>query len=101
MKYGLYGKLVAAEGKRTQLAEIMTNVASFMNEVEGCELYIVNQTDEEPDAICVFEVWKDAEAHQSSLSLETTRNLIAQAKPILEDVQRIHTLETVAGKGIN
>ncbi|RWZ54518.1 antibiotic biosynthesis monooxygenase [Halobacillus fulvus] len=101
MKFGLYGKLVAVEGKQNRLADIMTNVATFMEEVEGCELYVVNVSEEEPDAIFVFEVWEDEEAHQASLTLETTRSLIGQAKPMLADVQRISTLQTIAGKGLS
>ncbi|MDF2669658.1 MAG: antibiotic biosynthesis monooxygenase [Paenibacillus sp.] len=98
-KFGLYGKCIAQPGKRDELAQVLLEAASLMEAVEGCELYVVNITDEEPDAIWVTEVWVDQAAHQGSLTLESTKMLIQRGRPLIAGMEQIK-LQTLGGKGI-
>ncbi|ETT74697.1 putative quinol monooxygenase [Bacillus mycoides] len=62
-------------------------------------MYIVSTSNDEPNAVYVFEVWSNEDAHKASLTLESTQNLIKRAKPIITGVERISTLNARGGKG--
>jgi quinol monooxygenase YgiN len=99
-KFGLYGKLIASEGKRDELTEILLDAAHSMKELQECEIYLVSITENDPNAVFVYEVWSNEQAHKASLSLEVTQTLIQKAKPILAGMERISTLIPKGGKGI-
>ncbi|EEK74693.1 quinol monooxygenase YgiN [Bacillus sp. RC55] len=63
-------------------------------------MYIVSTSNDEPNAVYVFEVWSNEDAHKASLTLESTQNLIKRAKPIITGVERISTLNARGGKGL-
>ncbi|EJR35583.1 putative quinol monooxygenase [Bacillus mycoides] len=60
-------------------------------------MYIVSTSNDEPNAVYVFEVWSNEDAHKASLTLESTQNLIKRAKPIITGVERISTLNARGG----
>ncbi|SDM28593.1 putative quinol monooxygenase [Sediminibacillus halophilus] len=97
-KFGLYGKFTVNEGERDNLVEILLDAAKEMEELEECEIYLVNTSDEEPNAVFVYEVWSKESAHRASLSLEATQTLIKRAKPIITDMERISSLRPRGGK---
>jgi quinol monooxygenase YgiN len=99
-KFGLYGKLIAIEGKRDELTEILLEAAHSMKEINECEIYLVSISENEPDSVFVYEVWSNEHAHKASLSLEATQTLIQKAKPIIAGMERIHSLIPKGGKGI-
>ncbi|MCC5893280.1 hypothetical protein [Exiguobacterium sp.] len=45
------------------------------------------------DSIVVYEVWASEDAHQKSLTLPATQQLIGRAKPIMAGVERLVTFE--------
>lgn len=49
----------------------------------GCLLYEVGVNDEQPDTVFVVELWTSAEAHRGSLELQTVRDAITEARPLL------------------
>lgn len=100
-KFGLYGKFTVNEGNREKLVEILLEAAESMKSLAECEIYLVNVSDDEPNAVFVYEVWHNADAHQASLSLEVTQTLITRAKPLITGMERISTLEPRGGKGIS
>ncbi|MFZ3588513.1 putative quinol monooxygenase [Bacillus sp. DJP31] len=100
-KFGLYGKILAKEGERDALVDILLDAASSLQELEDCELYIVNVSDTEPNTVWVYEVWSDQNAHQASLTLESTQTLIKRAKPIIAGMERMNMLVPRGGKGIS
>lgn len=99
-KYGLYGKFTLKEGERDTLVDILMEASQSMKDLAECELYLVNTSDVEPNSVFVYEVWSNENAHQASLSLESTQTLIKRAKPIITGMERISTLKPVGGKGI-
>src|SRR5689334_2231932 len=56
-KFGLYGKILTHPGQREALVAILLEAAAGMPDVPGCDLYIINVSPTEPDAIWVTEVW--------------------------------------------
>ncbi|WP_210994124.1 putative quinol monooxygenase [Acholeplasma granularum] len=71
-----------------------------MKNLLECEIYLVNTSKDEPNTVYVYEVWSNENAHQESLTLESTQTLIKRAKPIITGMGRISILETIGGKGI-
>ena len=60
-------------------------------EATCCVYQVAASLDDE--SIVVYEVWESVEAHQQSLSLETTQTLIGRAKPILANLERLAVFE--------
>ena len=98
-KFSLFGKFTVQEGQRDTMVEILLGAAESMDELEECEVYLINISESEPDSVYVYEVWSNEEAHQASLTLEATQKLIQRAKPIITGMERISTLRTMGGKG--
>ncbi|MEC0368637.1 putative quinol monooxygenase [Paenibacillus chibensis] len=98
-KYGAYVKFTAKPGEREALADIMLEAAAALQAMPECEIYIVNQSGKDPDAIWVTEVWSSAEAHQASLSEPATKEAIARAMPLIAGVESIPVLP-LGGKGL-
>ena len=99
-KFSLFGKIFVHEGERDTMVEILLEAAESMNDLDDCEVYLVNTSETEPNAVYVYEVWSNEQAHQNSLTLEATQTLIKRAKPIIAGMERISTLNTIGGKGI-
>lgn len=99
-KFGFYGKIVAQPGQRDTLTAILLEAAASMHTVEGCDLYIVNVSPTEPDAIWVTEIWNSQEAHATSLTLESSREAIQRARPLIAGGERIELIP-LGGKGIS
>ncbi|TCS93214.1 putative quinol monooxygenase [Hazenella coriacea] len=99
-KFGLFGKLIAKEGERDTLVEILLEAARSMETLDNCEIYLVNVSHDDPNSVFVYEIWSNESAHQASLSLESTQTLIQRAKPIIAGMERINTLVPRGGKGI-
>ncbi|WP_433945731.1 putative quinol monooxygenase [Paenibacillus sp. SN-8-1] len=98
-KFGLYTKFKTHEGQRDALVDLLLAVASGMESVEGCDLYVVNIPDNETNSIWVTEIWNDPSAHKASLTLEEARVLIERAKPFITGIEQIK-LNPLGGKGI-
>ncbi|MFC4684127.1 antibiotic biosynthesis monooxygenase [Exiguobacterium sp. s149] len=92
ISYGLIGKLTAVPGERETLLAILLEAATAMEREPTCETYRVNVSLDD-ESIVVYEVWASNEAHQQSLSLETTQTLIGKARPILANIERLAVFE--------
>lgn len=99
-KFGLFGKFSVKEGERDTLVDILLEASDSMKNLDDCELYHVHISEDEPNSVFVYEVWSDENAHQASLTLESTQDLIKRAKPIITGMERISTLRTKGGKGL-
>ncbi|WP_136603936.1 putative quinol monooxygenase [Paenibacillus dokdonensis] len=98
-KYGAYVKFTAKPGARETLANILLEAAAAAQTVEECEVYIINLSETEPDAIWVTEVWSSAEAHQASLTQPETKDSITRAMPLIAGVESIPVVP-LGGKGL-
>jgi len=100
-RFGLFGKFIIKEGERDNMVNILLEASISMNNLEECEIYVVNISQDEPNSVYVYEVWRNEAAHQASLNLEATQQLIKQAKPIIVGMERISTLIPMGGKPIS
>lgn len=98
--YGLFGKMSAQPGKRDELLDIMLNSAAGLRDFEGCYLYVISVAPDDPDGIWIFESWRDQEAHQASLQLESVQAVIAVARPLIAGFSHRFELTPLGGKGL-
>ena len=98
-KFSMYAKFQAQPGARDSLVEILLEAAAGAGADPDCELYVVNVSEKEPEAVWVTEVWSSKAAHDASLQDEATRAMIQRAMPLIAGVESI-PLRPVGGKGI-
>ncbi|KIL40582.1 antibiotic biosynthesis monooxygenase [Gordoniibacillus kamchatkensis] len=98
-KFAMYGKLTAHPGQRDALVQLMLEAADQLDAMEGCELYIINVSEEDPNVVWVTELWRDAEAHAASLKNEYVLALIQSCRPLIAGVEPVK-LRPVGGKGL-
>lgn len=79
-KYGLFGKMTAAPGKRDELIGYLTE---GMGKMPGNILYVVSTSEAEPDAVFIYEAWETKQHHADSLKLPSVQAAIAKARPII------------------
>lgn len=95
--YGLIGQMIAAPGKREELAEILMEGTA---EMPGCLAYVVALDSENDDALWITEVWESRESHEASLALPDVQEAIARGRPLIAGFgQRLET-EPVGGVGL-
>jgi quinol monooxygenase YgiN len=96
--FAMCNTLVAKPGMRDQL-EAMLIAGSTAEPMDGCELYVITRSEEDPDALVVLELWRDAEAHAASLELPRVRAAIGTAMSFVSHVEG-QKLRPVAGLGV-
>lgn len=95
--YGLIGKMIAAEGQRDALIEILLDGVAGM---PGCLSYVVAKAQEEADAIWISEVWESKASHEASLSLPSVQDAIAKGRPLIQGFGERFETEPVGGQGL-
>jgi quinol monooxygenase YgiN len=65
---GRYVKMTARAGRGDALAQVLLRVAASLTETPGCDLYVINRSPVEPDAVWVTELWESQEAVDASLA---------------------------------
>ncbi|GGD79387.1 putative quinol monooxygenase [Paenibacillus nasutitermitis] len=98
-KFTMFGKLTAHPGKREELVSLLLEASRNLDDIEGCELYIINESVDDPDVIWITELWRDAGAHADSLKNEDVLAVIQRAKPLIAGVEPVR-LRPVGGKGL-
>ena len=98
-KFGFTGKFTTQPGMRDALAELLMEGMDALRSFEGCLLYVVSVSEDEPDTVWVTEAWTDAEAHAASLQLEEVKAQIAQARPMIAGIEGTK-LRVLGGKGL-
>lgn len=83
MKFGMQAVITAAEGKGDELANIMLQASEAVSTMDGCILYLVQQSLSDTAKVLITEVWTNQEHHAASLSNENIRALIMKAKPMI------------------
>ncbi|GAA1184933.1 MULTISPECIES: putative quinol monooxygenase [Nesterenkonia] len=82
MTYVNTGSFVTQPGHRDAVVAILTRHSPQLA-ASGCLSYEVGVDEDHPDTVFVAETWTSASAHEQSLQLESTREAIAEAMPLL------------------
>ena len=83
--FGMQVTLKAVKGKGEKLAQIMLQAAQLIENLPGCQTYIVIRSMSDSDQIMITEIWDSQQTHQASLAnpeisrlINCTRSLITQ-----------------------
>jgi quinol monooxygenase YgiN len=95
--FGLHGTIRAKPGQRSALLAVLLDASKGAPRMPGCRLYILSLVPDDPDAIAVTEVWDDKASHDASLSLESVREAIGRARPLIAAGGTSTTFHPVAG----
>lgn len=95
--YGLFGKMIAIEGKRDELVSILLEGRQDM---PGCLNYVVAHDPSDPDAVWVTEVWQDRASHQASLKLPSVQDAISRGRPLITGFGEPFETMPVGGIGL-
>ena len=99
--YLLHGKLTAKAGHRDELANILLDASKLVSTVKGCKLYVIGKAQDDVNSVYVTEIWDSKEDHDNSLKVESVRELIMRAMPIIDGPpQKGQELEIIGGLGI-
>ena len=79
-QYGLLGQMMAAPGKRAELAAIL---AEGTGQMPGNIAYLIGEDSANPDAIWIVELWESKDAHAASLKLPTVQAAIKKGRPLI------------------
>jgi quinol monooxygenase YgiN/mannose-6-phosphate isomerase-like protein (cupin superfamily) len=95
-----YAKATAKPGQGDALSQRLLQVAEALEDVPGCELYLINRSVTEPDVVWVTELWRSQEDLDASLQSEGTRQQIPEVLALVEEggFERID-LEPLGGVG--
>jgi len=99
-RFGMFGKIIAKAGQRDALVEHLLEASRLVSDLPGCEIYIVNVSPSEPDAIWVTEVWRSEADHDDSLKVESVKALIARARPLIAGGSDRVRVTPIGGKGL-
>lgn len=95
--YGLFGKIIAVEGRRDALTEILLEGS---RQLPGCLSYIIAKDPADSNAIWISEVWESKESHEASLSLPSVQQAIIRGKPLIAGFGERIVTEPVGGRGL-
>jgi quinol monooxygenase YgiN len=99
--FGLHGKITATVGNGDALADLLLEAAAGLESVPGCLLYMVSRDPSHAEAVWVTEAWVDREAHAAALQLDSVREQITRAMPIIARPPEGTELRPVGGKGVD
>lgn len=98
--FGLYSKIRTQAGQREAMVAVLLEAAAVLQQVSGCQLYIVNLSVTEPDTVWVTEVWKSQAEHEASLTREDIQPILMRGRPLIAGFERIE-IEPLGGKGLS
>jgi quinol monooxygenase YgiN len=98
--FGLYSKIRSQAGQRDELVAVLLDAAAVLQQVSGCQLYIVSVSATEPDTVWVTEVWRSQADHEASLTREDIRPILMRGRPLIAGFERIE-IEPIGGKGLS
>jgi quinol monooxygenase YgiN len=100
-RVGRYVQLKAREGQRDALVEHMLGAAQLLVDVPGCELYVINTSATDADAVWVTEVWSTQSELDASLTMESVKASVEQVVPLLAGPPDRIDILPVGGKGLD
>jgi quinol monooxygenase YgiN len=98
-RYGVFGSIRAQPGKRDELAGILLDGWNAIDDMPGCDAFIVSVS-ENPDKIWIAEFWRSEADHDASLNDERIKAIISKARPLIAGMEDRVILEPLGGMGL-
>lgn len=99
-KIAMVAKLVAKEGKATELGELLGRLVEAARDEVGTELYVLSQDAARPEAWAVFEVYADQAALDVHSQSATMAEVFGAVGGLLAEAPELTIVHPVAAKGI-
>jgi quinol monooxygenase YgiN len=96
----MHAKIRSQAGQRDTLVAVLLEAAAALQQVSGCQLYLVSASASEPDTVWVTEVWSSQAEHQASLTREDVQPILLRGRPLIASFERIE-IEPLGGKGLS
>jgi quinol monooxygenase YgiN len=100
MAHALINRLTAKPGQRAPVLAILLESGRLFDDSEGCLLYLVSESKDDPNVIWVVDLWTTKEAHAEALKAPELRPFVEQAMPLLEGMPEQIEIRAVGGKGV-
>jgi quinol monooxygenase YgiN len=100
MAYALLNRLTAKPGRRTEVVEILIESGGLFDDDPACLLYLVTESQDDPDLIWVIDLWASEEAHAEALKAPELRPFVERATPLLEGMPEQIPVRPIGGKGL-
>jgi quinol monooxygenase YgiN len=99
-KVALIAKLVAKEGQRDQLAEVLHQALEIAAADEGAIFYILHADANQPDVLWFYELYRDQDALAAHGASDAMRAVGKAAAPYSAARPELIPLAPIAGKGL-
>jgi quinol monooxygenase YgiN len=99
-RFGMHAKIRSQAGQRDALVAVLLDAAAALQQVPGCQLYLVSVSPSEPDTVWVTEVWSSQAAHQASLLGDEIQPILSRGRSLIAAFERIE-IEPTGGKGLS
>jgi quinol monooxygenase YgiN len=99
MASALLNRLTTKPGQRDRVVEILLESGRLFEDNEACLLYLVSESQDDPNLIWVVDLWTSKEAHADALKAPELRPYVEQAIPLLEGMPEQIEIRAVGGKG--
>lgn len=99
---GRYVKMTAKPGQGAALADVLFRVAGSLAQTPGCELYVINRSAADTDAVWITELWRsqeDVDASLRELESDPGRAQLAEVMALLAIAPERIDLEPLGGVG--
>jgi quinol monooxygenase YgiN len=100
MAHALINRLTAKSGHRQRVVEILLESGRLFDDNKACLLYLVSESQDDPNLIWVVDLWTTKEAHAEALKAPELRPYVEQAMPLLEGMPEQIEVRAVGGKGV-
>ena len=99
-RFGMHAKIRSQTGQRDALVAVLLDAAAALQQVPGCQLYLVSVSPSEPETVWVTEVWSSQAEHQASLTRDDIQPILSRGRPLIAAFERIQ-MEPLGGKGLS
>jgi quinol monooxygenase YgiN len=98
MQFALLNRLTAKPGQRDRVVEILVESGKLFDDNRACRLYLVAESEDDPNLIWVADLWTSEEEHAEALKVPEMRPFVEQCMPLLEGMPEQIKVRPVGGK---
>jgi quinol monooxygenase YgiN len=98
MRFALLNRLTAKPGQRDRVVEILLQSGRLFDNNPACHLYLVAESQDDPDLIWVVDLWTGEEEHAEALNVPEMRPYVEECIPLLEGMPEQIRVRPAGGK---
>ena len=100
MSFALLNQLTAKPGKRSDVVRLLLESGRSFDDNDACLLYLVTESEDDPDVIWVVDLWTNEEEHEAALQAPEMRPFVAEALPLLVGPPEQTRIDVRGGKAV-